>query len=51
MPEAGDPDTRELLFQNYRIMYRLESTRIITLAVVHAARDWTQREAKPWDAT
>ena len=51
VPEADDPNTRELLFQNYRIMYRLESTRIIVLAVVHAARDWTQKEPKPWDAT
>jgi plasmid stabilization system protein ParE len=51
VPEADDPDTRELLFQNYRVMYRLESTRVIILAVVHAARDWTQKEAKPWDAT
>jgi len=51
VPEADDPNTRELLFQNYRIMYRLESERIIILAIVHAARDWTQKELKPWDAT
>ena len=29
VPEADDPNTRELLFQNYRIMYRLESARIV----------------------
>jgi plasmid stabilization system protein ParE len=51
VPEADDPNTRELLFQNYRIMYRLEAARIIILAIVHAARDWTQKEVKPWDAT
>jgi plasmid stabilization system protein ParE len=51
VPEADDPNTRELLFQNYRIMYRLESARIIILAIVHAARDWSQKEVKPWDAT
>ena len=51
VPEADDPNTRELLFQNYRIMYRVESKRIIILAIVHAARDWTQKEVKPWDAT
>jgi toxin ParE1/3/4 len=51
VPEADDPSTRELLFQNYRIMYRLEDARIIILAIVHAARDWTQKETKPWEAT
>ncbi len=51
VPEADDPNTRELLFQNYRIMYRLEDARVIILAIVHAARDWTQKEVKPWDAT
>ncbi len=51
VPEADDPNTRELLFQNYRIMYRLEGTRIIILAIAHAARDWTRKEVKPWDAT
>jgi plasmid stabilization system protein ParE len=51
VPEADDANTRELLFQNYRIMYRVESARIITLAIVHGARDWTQKQVKPWDAT
>jgi plasmid stabilization system protein ParE len=51
VPEADDPNTRELLFQNYRIMYRLETARIIVLAIVHAARDWTRKDIKPWDAT
>ena len=51
VPEADDPSIRELLFQSYRIMYRTESTRIIILAVVHGARDWTQKEVKPWDVT
>jgi plasmid stabilization system protein ParE len=32
-------------------MYRVESKRIIILAIVHAARDWTRKEVKPWDAT
>jgi len=51
VPEANDPSIRELLFQNYRIMYRTESARIVILAVVHGARDWTQKQVRPWDVT
>jgi plasmid stabilization system protein ParE len=51
VPEADDPNTREILFQNYRIMYRVESVRVVILAIVHAARDWSQKEVKPWDVT
>ena len=49
VPEAEDASIRELLFQNYRIMYRVESARVVILAVVHGARDWSQQEHKPWD--
>ncbi len=51
VPEADDPNTKELLFQNYRIMYRIESAQIIILAIVHAARDWAKKDVKPWGAT
>jgi toxin ParE1/3/4 len=49
VPEIRDPGVRELLFNNYRIMYRVETDRVLIIAVAHAARDWSQQEAKPWD--
>ena len=40
---------RELLFYNYRIMYRVETECILILTVIHGARDLSQGEPKPWD--
>lgn len=52
VPEAAEEENvRELLFQNYRIMYRPESQRILILTIIHAARDISQKEPKPWDFT
>ncbi|MBC8181400.1 type II toxin-antitoxin system RelE/ParE family toxin [candidate division KSB1 bacterium] len=49
VPEADDPNIRELIFQNYRIMYRItyESVQIIT--VIHGARDVNKLPVKPWE--
>ena len=49
VPETNDPGIRELLFHNYRIIYRLEPGRLLIVAVAHAARDLTQQEPEPWD--
>ena len=49
VPEAEEENVRELLFQNYRIMYRVEPQRILVLTFIHAARDVSQKEPKPWD--
>src|SRR3972149_10826995 len=49
VPEAGDENIRELLFYNYRIMYRIEKNRILILKVIHGSRDLSQKELKPWD--
>jgi len=51
IPEAKNPALRELLYANYRVMYRIEPDRILLVAVVHAARDWTSKEMKPWDVS
>ncbi len=50
VPESEDMNVRELLFQNYRIFYRVEPERILILAVIHGARDLGQSQTKPWDA-
>ena len=49
VPEAEDENIRELLLHNYRIIYRVETDRILVLTVLHGARDLSQRKPKPWD--
>jgi toxin ParE1/3/4 len=49
VPEADDVSIRELLYRGYRIMYRVEETRVTVLAIVHGARDWRDGESKPWE--
>lgn len=47
--EAEEENIRELLFNNYRIMYRIETERILILTVIHGARNLSQKKPKPWD--
>ena len=49
VPEAGRQDIRELLFGNYRIMYRVESERVLVLAVLHGARNLNRQARRRWD--
>jgi len=39
VPEAEQNNIRELLFYNYRIMYRVEIKRILILTVIHGSRN------------
>jgi hypothetical protein len=39
VPEIDDPAIRELLVNNYRLIYRIEPQRIAILAFLHGARD------------
>ena len=49
VPEAEEENIRELLFQNYRIIYRVGTDSILILTVIHGARDLTRKGHKPWD--
>ncbi len=49
VPEVEEQNIRELLLHNYRIIYRVETGRILVLTIIHGARDLSQRKAKPWD--
>ena len=52
VPEVGDETIRELLFQNYRIVYLIMDERVIIIAVVHAAMDLTTLiSSREWDIT
>jgi plasmid stabilization system protein ParE len=49
VPEAEEENIRELLFQNYRIIYRVGTDSILILTVIHGARDLSRKIYKPWD--
>ena len=38
VPEIGDPAIRERFVYSYRIIYRLESERVLVAAVIHGSR-------------
>ena len=48
VPEAQDENIRELLYQNYRIIYRIAGERIEILTIVHGSRDLTAHQPAPW---
>lgn len=47
--EADDKAIRELIYQKYRIIYRVEKERILILAIIHGSRDLSITETKPWE--
>ena len=50
VPEnRGEDEIRELLFQNYRIIYRVVPDRIEIITVLHGSRDLTRIDPKPWE--
>lgn len=49
VPEADREDIRELIFQNYRIIYRIAPEHIYIVTVLHGSRDLAGRAPKPWE--
>jgi plasmid stabilization system protein ParE len=49
VPEAKRNDVRELIFQNYRIMYLVKTDHIYVVAVIHCSRDLTNKTNNPWE--
>jgi len=49
VPEADEEMIRELLYQNYRIIYRIKSDLIEILTVIHGRRDLGSFKPAPWD--
>ncbi|RJQ30971.1 MAG: type II toxin-antitoxin system RelE/ParE family toxin [Peptococcaceae bacterium] len=39
VPELGNLSVRELLIREYRLIYTIEQSRVVILALVHGARD------------
>lgn len=46
--EAKDQRVREVIVENYRIIYRLKKGMIQILAVIHGARNLASMKPKPW---
>jgi plasmid stabilization system protein ParE len=52
LPEQFPEEFRELIFQNYRIVYRLIGGRVVVLGVWHGAVDLEARlPGRPWDVS
>jgi toxin ParE1/3/4 len=50
VPEAGQKDIREVICQNYRIIYWVAGeNQLNILGVLHASRDLTEIRNQPWD--
>jgi toxin ParE1/3/4 len=49
VPEADEETIRELLYQNYRIIYRIKSELIEILTVIHGRRDLSSLKPAPWE--
>ena len=49
VPEADEETIRELLYQNYRIIYRIKDELIEILTVIHGRRDLTSVKPAPWE--
>lgn len=49
VPEAEREDVRELIFQNYRIIYLVRPDYLYIIAVIHGSRDLTNMKNKPWE--
>jgi toxin ParE1/3/4 len=49
VPEADQENIRELLYYNYRIIYRVAPDRIELLSVIHGARNLAAGTPPPWD--
>ncbi|WP_296638548.1 type II toxin-antitoxin system RelE/ParE family toxin [Thiobacillus sp. 65-1402] len=50
VPEVDVANIRELVFQGYRIIYRLSPQRIDILTVLHGSRDLGNPNNRPWEA-
>ncbi len=51
VPEIDDNKIREIIFNSYRIIYRVddEKENVLILAVIHAARDMNILKPRPWE--
>ena len=51
VPENNDHSVREILYQHYRIIYRVRTEYIEMLTVIHGARDLEELDPRPWEVS
>jgi toxin ParE1/3/4 len=49
VPETNNENIREVLYQKYRLIYRVKSDSIEMLSVIHGARDLAELGLSPWE--
>ena len=49
VPETNNENVRELLYQRYRVIYRVKGNTIEILSVIHGGRDLEEIKPAPWD--
>ena len=49
VPEANQTNIREIIFQNYRIIYQILNNNIQILTIIHSSRDIERMDLKPWE--
>ncbi len=49
VPEANDSNIRELLFRDFRIIYRIKDEQVQIVTIIRASRDLSNLPLKPWD--
>jgi toxin ParE1/3/4 len=49
VPEADEETIRELLYQNYRIIYRITGEWVEILTVIQGSRDLNSFKPAPWE--
>jgi addiction module RelE/StbE family toxin len=49
VPEVDDEAIREIIVRGYRVIYRVEASVVLVLAVMHGSRDLTKAGTQPWE--
>ena len=47
VPEIGRPEFRQVVHHPYRVIYRVDPTRVVILTIRHGRRDWDNQEVRP----
>ena len=49
VPEIKKESIREIIYGNYRILYKIDTEVLYIIAIIHAARDLNQIKLNPWE--
>lgn len=47
--EADDTNVREIIFQNFRIIYKIKPQVVQIIAIIRGSRDLSSFSIKPWE--